>query len=80
MIWFLRLLAASALAAFGFPKVLLTERIWPRMPENMEWQNDRPWTHNIKDDLTDWMDRDTEWWMKFYNFTILVLALLAVLT
>lgn len=78
--WFLRLLIASVLAAIGFPKVLITERIWPEKPDSdLDWDDDRSWSHNLKDDLAAWIKSDTEWWMKFYSFAILLEAALIII-
>ena len=80
MMWSLRLFIASLLAAIGFPKVLATERLLPGKPDSdIDWDDDRSWTHNLKDDLAAWIKSDTEWWMKFYNFTLYTQAALIVL-
>jgi hypothetical protein len=82
MMWFLRLFIASVLAAIGFPKVLATERLLPKFPgkpTDLVQQPNSSWTHNIKDDLTDWMKADGEWWMKFFCFLLYTQASLIVL-
>lgn len=86
MRWFFRLFLASILAAVGFPKVLFTERVLPGFPTDSKYlvqDGKRTYTHNVKDDLTDFIVTDTEWWMKFYCFiawsSFLLIALLLFL-
>lgn len=64
----------------GFPKCWFTERKRPNPSKPKVHQPDRSWSHNVKDDFTDDVMGDKEWWLKFMGFLIIVLAVLAVLT
>jgi hypothetical protein len=75
MIWSL---LGMALMGLSFPKCVLTERKWPEPSAPKVHQPNRSWTHNCKDDFTDDVDGDKEWWLKFMAFWLLVFMVLSV--
>lgn len=71
------------LMGVGFPKMWATERKWPDASTRKVHDPERSWSHNVKDDFTDDVEADSEWWLKFMGFMLLaqaiVIALLVVL-
>lgn len=73
----LRSLLGMLLMGVGFPKCYLTERKRPR-PAVHAHDPEASWTHNIKDDFTDDVMADKEFWIKFMGFWLLVFMALSV--
>ena len=68
-------------AASAFP-VMLFERFKPLAPDPMKIAFDpgRSAYHNYKNLWTETLRADCQWWGKFLAFTVVTLAVLAVLT
>lgn len=66
------------LMGIGFPKCYFTERKRPNKLTRKVHEPERPWTHNCKDDFTDDVTGDKEWFLKFLGFWLLVFMALSV--
>lgn len=79
----MKLILAFLCAASAFPAMIATAKErWPAKPapERIAWEPDETWYHNMKNEWSEALRADCEWWGKFLAFVIVVLAMFAVLT
>jgi len=70
------LLVAFICSALSFPAMVVTDRALPRppAPERVQWQEDRSWFHNMKNETTEAVRADAQWWSKFLAFVVVTQA------
>ncbi len=70
----IRLPLAFLCSAAAFPAMLIRERLTPIKPDpsKIVWQSDRSWYHNMKNQSTEALRADAQWWSKCLAFTTLI--------
>jgi hypothetical protein len=79
----MRLLLALFAAGISFPAMFWVEGkralpYWPP-PERMQWDANRSFFHNLKDDAVEVVRFDVQYWTKAFCFIIVMLLLLNAL-